>query len=249
MLKVATKDWHPANHISFAANHAGKRAYVDTAEMTNPRDPRERQTTRLWPAHCVQGSPGAGFVAGLDAERFDRVVLKGADARFEMYSPFRDSFTAAPVCDTGLAALLRARKVTDVFVVGLAGDYCVGACAVDAAEEGFRTYLIGDCTRPVDAAGWDRYKESLLLLRRGQEGKGGEKRTEKEKMEGNGDGNRDGVGVRVEEKEVEEVEEGSRAKGGGGTIALVESHLEVLRLMTGPEGRRHIWGRSVRRRM
>ncbi|GAP84272.2 putative pyrazinamidase nicotinamidase [Rosellinia necatrix] len=160
-FKVATKDWHPADHISFAANHAGKRAYADTAEVTNPLNAGERYTTRLWPVHCVQGTAGAALAAGLEAGRLDAVVAKGTDARVEMYGPFHDAFTSPRVEDSGLARLLLERAVTDVYVVGLASDYCAKACAEDAAKEGFRTYLIEDCTRAVDAAAWPRCREQI----------------------------------------------------------------------------------------
>lgn len=161
VLKVATKDWHPRDHISFAANHAGKQPYVDSVTIVNPHNAAESYSSRLWPVHCVQGTAGAALAAELDIGRLDAVVEKGTDARVEMYSPFHDPFTSPRVCDSGLAALLRARAVTDVYVVGLAGDYCVGCCAVDAAKEGFRTYLIEEATRPVDAAQWPQCKAAI----------------------------------------------------------------------------------------
>lgn len=115
----------------------------------------------------MQGTPGAELVPELDSGKLDSVVLKGTDRHVEMYSPFYDPFVAPRVSDSGLAGLLRARGVTDVYVVGLAGDYCVKSCAEDAAKEGFRTYLIEECTRPVDAGAWQLCKKAL------EEGPGG----------------------------------------------------------------------------
>ncbi|KAI0452372.1 isochorismatase [Xylaria acuta] len=160
-LKVATKDWHPRDHVSFAANHPGRRPYVDSVTIVNPDNATESYSSRLWPVHCVQGTTGAELLPELDVGRLDRIIEKGTDPRVEMYSPFYDPFTSPRVSDSGLAALLRDHAVTDVYVVGLAGDYCVRSCAEDAAREGFRTYLIEEGTRPVDAGNWPRCKKAI----------------------------------------------------------------------------------------
>ncbi|KAI0389452.1 isochorismatase [Xylariaceae sp. FL0594] len=175
-LKVATKDWHPPNHISFASNHAGKKAFVDCVEVANPYDDSQRYESRLWPVHCVQGTAGAQLIPELDSERLDVVIEKGTDARVEMYSPFYAPFDEKGdeeeeekgkkrkrVGDSGLLSLLRSHAVTDVYVVGLAGDYCVKSCAQDSVREGFRTYLIEECTRAVDSdkASWDACKRQI----------------------------------------------------------------------------------------
>ncbi|KAF2969926.1 hypothetical protein GQX73_g3611 [Xylaria multiplex] len=161
VLKVATKDWHPLDHVSFAANHAGKQPYVDFVTIVNPENATESYSSRLWPVHCVQGTGGAELLAELDVGRLDRIVEKGTDRRVEMYSPFYDPFVSPRVSDSGLATLLRDHAVTDVYVVGLAGDYCVKSCAEDAAKEGFRTYLIEECTRSVDAGNWPQCKVAI----------------------------------------------------------------------------------------
>ncbi|KAI0431558.1 isochorismatase [Xylaria sp. FL1042] len=161
VLKVATKDWHPRDHISFAANHAGKQPYVDFVTIVNPDNASESYSSRLWPVHCVQGTSGAELVPELDAGQLDAVVEKGTDPRVEMYSPFYDPFVSPRVSDSGLATLLRKHAVTDVYVVGLAGDYCVKSCAEDAAKEGFRTYLIEEGTRAVDAGAWPQCKRAI----------------------------------------------------------------------------------------
>lgn len=157
-LKIATKDWHPQDHISFAANHTGKQPYADFVTVVNPHNAAESYSSRLWPVHCVQGTTGAELVPELDVGKLDTIIEKGTDPRVEMYGPFYDPFR---VSDSGLATLLRAHAVTDVYVVGLAGDYCVKTCAEDAAKEGFRTYLIEECTRPVDAGNWPLCKKSI----------------------------------------------------------------------------------------
>ncbi|KAI1331365.1 isochorismatase [Xylariaceae sp. FL0255] len=149
VLKVATKDWHPANHISFASNHASASPFTSTAEVIHPSDASQSYTTRLWPIHCVQDTAGAALIPELDTTHLDAVIEKGTDRRVEMYSAFYDPFK---VSDSGLAELLRKHRVTDVYVVGLAADYCVAATAEDAAREGFKTFLVEECTRPVDSA-------------------------------------------------------------------------------------------------
>ncbi|KAI0200887.1 isochorismatase [Astrocystis sublimbata] len=169
-LKVATKDWHPRDHVSFASNHPGKEPFVDSVTIVNPTDATESYSSRLWPVHCVQGTAGAELVPELDVGKLDEIIHKGTDPRFEMYSPFYAPFSplrststspSPRVGDSGLAALLRGRAVTHVYVVGLAGDYCVKSCAEDAAGEGFRTYLIEEGTRPVDAGSWPQCKKSI----------------------------------------------------------------------------------------
>lgn len=164
-VKVATKDWHPPEHVSFARNHAGgKQPFTDTTTVTNPHNPAERYTTRLWPAHCVQGTPGAELVAELAdalAGAAAHVVEKGTDARVEMYSAFYDPLRSPRVCDTGLAARLRGAGVTDVYVVGLAGDYCVRSTAEDAVREGFAAYVVEEATRPVDKDQWEACKAAM----------------------------------------------------------------------------------------
>lgn len=162
VTRIATKDWHPADHISFASNHAGdKRPFVDFCEVVNPYNSEESYQTRLWPVHCVQGTPGAELVPELEAGLLDRVVEKGTDPRVEMYSAFYDPFTSPRVSDSGLKDALRAEGVTDVYVVGLAGDYCVKSTALDAAAEGFRTFVVEEGTRAVDAAGWEGCRREI----------------------------------------------------------------------------------------
>jgi len=160
-IKIATKDWHPQDHISFASNHPGKQPYTDFATVINPANATETYATRLWPDHCVQGSRGAELIPELDAAKIDRVVEKGMRKEVEMYSAFYDPLERPRVSDSGLAGILRSKNVTDVYVVGLAADYCVKATALDSAKEGFRTFVVEEGTRAVDEKAWEGVKAEL----------------------------------------------------------------------------------------
>ncbi|MDP2061552.1 MAG: bifunctional nicotinamidase/pyrazinamidase [Phaeovulum sp.] len=141
-IRVLTQDWHPANHTSFAQNHPGA-APFSTTEM--PYGPQV-----LWPAHCVQGTPGAAFHPGLHADRADLILRKGFRAAIDSYSAFfeNDRTTA-----TGLAGYLRERGATHLTFAGLATDFCVAWSAIDAVRAGFgATVLLGAC-RAIDLNG------------------------------------------------------------------------------------------------
>lgn len=161
VARIATKDWHPADHISFAPNHEGKKPFVDSCTVVNPYNAEESYETRLWPVHCVQRTPGAELVPELEKGLIDQVVEKGTDARVEMYSAFYDPFTSPRVSDSGLRDVLREKGVTDVYVVGLAGDYCVKYTALDAVAEGFRTFVVEEGTRAVDADAWAECRREI----------------------------------------------------------------------------------------
>lgn len=148
-IRVATQDWHPTDHISFATNHKDKKPFEDTVTVINPHNPDERYETQLWPVHCVQESKGAALVPELDVSKVDSVVKKGQDARVEMYSAFYDPFKNPRVSDSGLVQLLKEKGVTHVYVVGLAFDFCVRSTAADSASEGFVTYVVEEATRMV----------------------------------------------------------------------------------------------------
>jgi nicotinamidase-related amidase len=151
-IKVATKDFHPQDHISFASNHPApnNKPFESMVKITNPQNPDESQETRLWPNHCVQGTKGSELLPELDVGRVDKIVEKGQDKRVEMYSAFADPFTSPCVARSDLANTLKDAGVTDVFVVGLAADYCVKFTAIDAQKEGFKTWVIGEATKAVD---------------------------------------------------------------------------------------------------
>lgn len=139
---VLTADWHPADHSSFASQHAGKSPY-DVVPM-----PYGNQV--LWPDHCVAGTSGADFAAGLETVRAHAVIRKGTDKNCDSYSGFLAADRKTP---TGLAGYLKSRGVTTVFVCGLATDFCVAWTAQDAVAAGFKTYLIEDASRAIDAGG------------------------------------------------------------------------------------------------
>lgn len=136
---IATQDWHPANHGSFASNHDNK----------NPGDQIVLNGLNqiLWPAHCVQYSHGAEFSKALEITRFSKVFQKGTDIRVDSYSGFFDN---GKKMDTGLNAFLLENGVNEVFIVGLATDYCVKFTAIDAVELGYTTHVISDATKPVN---------------------------------------------------------------------------------------------------
>jgi nicotinamidase/pyrazinamidase len=139
---VLTQDWHPGDHLSFAAAHPG-RAPFETVELAYG-------TQVLWPVHCVQGTPGAALAAGLDVPQAVLIQRKGANRAVDSYSAFRE---ADRTTDTGLAAWLKARGIERVFVCGLATDFCVAWTALDARAAGFATVLVDDAGRAIDLAG------------------------------------------------------------------------------------------------
>ena len=136
---ILTQDWHPADHSSFAAQHPGRQPF-DVIRM-----PYGEQ--RLWPVHCVIGTPGAEFHPQLDPTRAELVLRKGFRREIDSYSAFIENDHAT---ETGLAGYLRERGLRRVFVAGLALDYCVGFSALDARRLGFEAWLISDATRAVD---------------------------------------------------------------------------------------------------
>ena len=138
-LIVATQDWHPAQHGSFAANHPGHQPGEQIDLHGLPQI--------LWPVHCVQGTPGAAFAGSLDRRRVAEVFPKGTDPEIDSYSGFFDNGHRKA---TGLAAYLRAAGVDEVYITGLATDYCVKFTALDAIGQGFRTTVVTDAVRGVD---------------------------------------------------------------------------------------------------
>ncbi|HEX6590097.1 MAG TPA: bifunctional nicotinamidase/pyrazinamidase [Longimicrobiales bacterium] len=141
-LCVATQDWHPERHVSFASTHG--RAPFDVIDLYG-----HPQT--LWPDHCVQGTPGAGLDPRIHWDPVAAVIRKGSDVDADSYSGFRNNWNAhGQRPTTGLAGYLKERGVTDVHLCGLARDFCVKWSAEDAAAAGFRTTVLWDLTRPVD---------------------------------------------------------------------------------------------------
>jgi nicotinamidase/pyrazinamidase len=142
-LVAATQDWHPRGHGSFASTH-GKPAYTVISIHGAPQT--------LWPDHCVQGTPGAELAAALDRKRIARIFQKGTDPEIDSYSGFLD---ADHRNSTGLADYLREQKITDVYLAGLATDYCVKYTALDAVTLGFRAHVIDDACRGVNLQAGD----------------------------------------------------------------------------------------------
>lgn len=138
-LVVCAQDWHPADHQSFASQHSGRQP-GDQIELGG-------LPQTLWPDHCVQGTPGAEFAQDLERGRVGQVFRKGTDRSIDSYSTFFDN---AHRKDTGLGDFLRAKGVEEVWLIGLATDYCVRFSALDALQLGFRTHVIADGCRAVD---------------------------------------------------------------------------------------------------
>ncbi|MFO0580725.1 MAG: nicotinamidase [Anaeromyxobacter sp.] len=139
---VATQDWHPRAHVSFASSHPGAKAYGTIALAQGPQE--------LWPDHCVRGTRGAELHPAVPEEPVTLKLRKGTRPDVDSYSAFRENVGPDGTRPTtGLGAWLAARGVRRVFVAGLARDFCVRATAVDAAAEGFETLVVDELTRAV----------------------------------------------------------------------------------------------------
>ncbi len=136
---VLTQDWHPRDHVSFVTSWPGKDLYgeVEVGGL--------RQT--LWPAHCVAGSPGAEFHPGLETRHASHILRKGRSKSLDSYSAFLENDRKTP---TGLAGLLKTLGITDIFLAGLATDYCVLFSGLDALAAGFNLTILADAVRGVD---------------------------------------------------------------------------------------------------
>ena len=151
---VATQDWHPPGHASFASSHPGTAAFERIALHGQPQT--------LWPEHCVQGSPGAELHRQIDWSALDVVIRKGSDPAVDSYSGFRENHgPQGRRPSTGLAGWLRERDVDEVFVCGLARDVCVLWTAQDAVELGFRANLLWQLSRPVTPASDEATRAAL----------------------------------------------------------------------------------------
>ena len=138
-LVVATQDWHPQDHQSFAVNNPG-RLVGDVINLNGCQQV-------MWPAHCVQNKFGADFHPDIKQEQIHKVFQKGMNAEIDSYSGFFDNNRLYP---TGLEEWLKKKEVTDIYICGLATDYCVKYTALDAISLGFKTWLIEDACRGVD---------------------------------------------------------------------------------------------------
>lgn len=154
-VRVATQDWHPPGHCSFASTWEktpGEEMLFGTYRQT------------LWPDHCIQGSHGAAFSSELNTASFDLIIHKGVDVDVDSYSTFFDN---QKIRSTGLETHLRERGVHDLFFSGLATEYCVFYSVVDAIELGFRPYVVIDACRGVELAEGNIERALQEMKRRG----------------------------------------------------------------------------------
>jgi nicotinamidase/pyrazinamidase len=150
---IQTQDWHPAGHLSFASSHDGKNP-LDTIEL-------DYGTQVLWPDHCVQGSKGAEFHPYLNTKKTQVVIRKGFRKEIDSYSTF---FENDQKTTTGLTGYLKARGITDLYVTGLATDFCVKWSVLDGIDEGFTMHIVEDAVRGIDLNGsleaaWNEMRE------------------------------------------------------------------------------------------
>jgi nicotinamidase/pyrazinamidase len=136
---VATQDWHPPGHGSFASQHGG-RSPGECIELNGLQQV-------LWPDHCIQNTQGADFVDGLHSGKIDKIVQKGSNPGIDSYSGFADN---GERIQTGLHSHLQELGITEVYICGVATDYCVKFTALDAVKRGYATFLVGDACRGVD---------------------------------------------------------------------------------------------------
>lgn len=157
-LIVATQDWHPANHGSFAVNHENKKPgeFIKLSGLEQI----------LWPVHCVQHSEGAEFHPELVKKKWAEVFQKGTDPLIDSYSGFYDNNRMQ---DTGLSAYLKEQNVDTLYVAGLATDYCVKYTVLDALKEGFKTYLVEDATKGVNLSARDSERAITVMSKAGSE--------------------------------------------------------------------------------
>ena len=142
-LVVYSRDWHPKDHCSFAANHQKEiGSVIEIGGLSQI----------MWPTHCVQDSEGADFAEGLEVPESAHIIDKGVDSNIDSYSAFFDN---GGIRATGLGGLLKEKGVTEVYILGLATDYCVKFTALDACKLGFETYLVEDGCRGVELSAGD----------------------------------------------------------------------------------------------
>ncbi|MDO6389200.1 bifunctional nicotinamidase/pyrazinamidase [Pontibacter sp. BT731] len=150
-LIVATQDWHPADHKSFASNHEGKNPFETTELLGLPQV--------LWPEHCLQGTPGADLAPALEANKIEAIFRKGTNPEIDSYSGFYDN---GRLKSTGLADYLRGKGITQLYLAGLAADYCVYYSAKDALDEGFETFVLEDAVRAISPEGYEAARKDIL---------------------------------------------------------------------------------------
>ncbi len=149
-LVIATQDWHPKGHASFASSHSGKKPFesIDLNGIDQV----------LWPDHCVQNSSGAEFHKGLKVAKVEAIFRKGTSPEIDSYSGFYDN---AHLKATGLSGYLKEKGATELYFCGLAAEYCVFFSVKDALEEGFKANLIEDATRPLEKNDFEAVKKEI----------------------------------------------------------------------------------------
>lgn len=150
-LVVATQDWHPADHKSFASNHEGKAPFEQTELLGLPQ--------MLWPDHCQQGTSGADLAPALETQKIEAIFRKGTNPEIDSYSGFYDN---GRLKSTGLADYLRGKGVTQLYLAGLAADYCVYYSAKDALDEGFELVVLEDAIRAISQEGYETARKDIL---------------------------------------------------------------------------------------
>jgi len=157
-LVVATQDWHPADHGSFAANYLWRYPGQEIELNGLPQI--------LWTIHCVNGTFGAEFHQALDTDKIDKIFQKGTDKTIDSYSGFFDNGKRKA---TGMEEYLKEKGVTEVYIMGLATDYCVKFTAFDSVELGFKTHLIVEGCRGVNLEAGDADKALVEMKEKGVE--------------------------------------------------------------------------------
>lgn len=153
---VATQDWHPENHVSFAARHEGAEPF-QVIEV-------DGLSQNLWPVHCVAGSRGANFHPELELNEVELIVRKGTNPRLDSYSAFFENDGATP---TGLYGYLEQFGIDEVYICGLAYDWCVYFSAVDAVGLGYTSFLVEDASMAVDTPDGFAQERRKEMERRG----------------------------------------------------------------------------------
>jgi nicotinamidase/pyrazinamidase len=152
-LIVASQDWHPADHVSFASNHNGKSVYDEVEILGKPQT--------LWPDHCVQDTEGANFHHSLETKKWEAIFRKGTDKQIDSYSAFYDN---GHLKSTGLAGYLKEKGASQIYLCGLAADICVYYSLYDAFKEGFACFFIEDASKPLDVNHLEKLKEEIRYL-------------------------------------------------------------------------------------
>lgn len=166
-VKVASRDCHPLDHISFPTQHnpPDNEPFVSRVEISNPSNPNEKGKLAIWPVHCVEGTDGANIVPEIKASKLDLIVDKGRDRRVEMYSAFADMFgnKSTESASVDLAAYLKNKGITHTYILGLTGDCCVKDTALGSVKEGFQTFVFRDGVKSVDEGvdGWGAARKEM----------------------------------------------------------------------------------------